>query len=309
MKIRELAAGLLFPEGPIAMEDGSVILVEIGRGTLTRVTRDGRVQVVADLGGGPNGAAIGPDGAVYVCNNGGFHFHTEADGCYRPVLQAKDYSGGRIERVDLATGRFERLFDEVDGHALRGPNDIVFDAHGGFYFTDLGKVRESEVDRGGIYYAPAAGRSPTTIARPVMTPNGIGLSPDGKTLYFAETEAARLWAFDVQAGGGVDKLPWPSPHGGRLVSAAPGGHYQRFDSLAVDAFGNICVATLIHGGISVVSPDGRHCSHVPLPDLMTTNICFGGKDLRTAYVTLSGTGKLIAIDDWPMPGLKLNYNG
>jgi gluconolactonase len=308
MKIRELASGLVFPEGPIAMADGSIILVEIGRGTLTRVASDGRVQVVADLGGGPNGAAIGPDGAVYVCNNGGFHFQTEADGCLRPVAQARDYSGGRIERVDLNTGRFERLFDSVDGHALRGPNDIVFDAHGGFYFTDLGKVRETEIDRGGIYYAPAAGAPPTTIARPVMTPNGIGLSPDGRTLYFAETEAARLWAFEVLAPGQVAKQPWPSPHGARMVAAAPGGHYQRFDSLAVDAFGNICVATLIHGGISVVSPDGSQCSHVPLPDLMTTNICFGGKDRRTAYVTLSGSGRLIAIDDWPMPGLALNYN-
>ena len=308
MKIRELASGLLFPEGPIAMDDGSIILVEIGRGTLTRVTAAGRVEVVADMGGGPNGAAIGPDGAVYVCNNGGFHFHTEADGCYRPVLQARDYSGGRIERVNLATGRFERLFDAVEGHALRGPNDIVFDAHGGFYFTDLGKVRESEMDRGGIFYAPTAGAPPITIARPVLTPNGIGLSPDGKTLYFAETEGARLWAFDVHADGRVHKQPWPSPQGARPVIAAPGGHYQRFDSLAVDAFGNICIATLIHGGISVVAPDGRQCSHVPLPDRMTTNICFGGKDLRTAYVTLSGTGKLIAIDDWPVPGLKLNYN-
>ncbi len=308
MKIRELASGLLFPEGPIAMDDGSVILVEIGRGTLTRVTAEGRVQVLSDMGGGPNGAAIGPDGEVYVCNNGGFHFHVEADGCNRPVSQAKDYSGGRIERVNLATGRFERLFDSVDGHALKGPNDLVFDDCGGFYFTDLGKVREHEIDRGGLYYAPAAGGAPTTISRPVMTPNGIGLSPDGKTLYFAETEAARVWAFEVEAPGRVARLPWPSPHGGKLVAAAPGGHYQRFDSLALDAFGNICVATLIHGGITVVSPDGRHCSHVPLPDLMTTNICFGGKERRTAYVTLSGTGKLIAIDDWPVPGLELNYN-
>ena len=307
MKIRELASGLSFPEGPIAMEDGSILLVEIGRGTLTRVTAAGQVQVVADLGGGPNGAAIGPDGAVYVCNNGGFHFQTEADGCFRPILQARDYSGGRIERVDLATGRFERLFDSVDGQPLRGPNDLVFDAHGGFYFTDLGKVRENEMDRGAIYYAPSEG-SPRTIARPVMTPNGIGLSPDGRTLYFAETEAARLWAFDVPAPGQVSRQPWPSPHGGRLVAMAPGGHYQRFDSLALDAFGNICVATLIHGGITVVSPDGSYCSHVPLPDRMTTNICFGGKDRRTAYVTLSGSGKLVAMDDWPVPGLALNYN-
>ncbi|MEO6270762.1 MAG: SMP-30/gluconolactonase/LRE family protein [Lautropia sp.] len=200
------------------------------------------------------------------------------------------------------------MFDTVGGHALRGPNDIVFDAHGGFYFTDLGKVREAEMDRGALFYAGAAGAAPVTIARPVMTPNGIGLSPDGDTLYFAETESARLWAYDVAAPGQVDQRPWPSPNGARLVVAAPGGHYQRFDSLALDAFGNVCVATLIHGGITVVAPDGSHCSHVPLPDLMTTNICFGGADMRTAYITLSGTGKLIAIDHWPVPGLKLNYN-
>jgi len=307
MKIREITSGLQFPEGPVAMDDGSVLLVEIARGTLSRVTPDGRIHVVADLGGGPNGAAIGPDGAVYVCNNGGFRWATESDGCHRPIGQADDYSGGRIERVDLATGRFERLYDSVEGHGLRGPNDIVFDAAGGFYFTDLGKVRALEMDRGGVFYATPDARSAKVIARPVMTPNGIGLSPDGKTLYYAETEAARVWAFDISAPGVVRKDDWPSPHGGRMVCMAPGGHYQRFDSLALDAFGNICVATLMHGGISIVSPDGRSTSHVPLPDRFTTNLCFGGRDRRTAFVTLSGSGRLVAIDDWPVPGLKLNF--
>jgi len=177
MKIREIASGLQFPEGPIAMDDGSVLLVEIARGTLTRVTPDGKVSVVADLGGGPNGAAIGPDGAVYICNNGGFNYTTESDGCFRPIGQAKDYSGGRIERVNLNTGKFDRLYDTVEGLGLRGPNDIVFDAHGGFYFSDLGKARHSDMDRGGIYYGTTHGDSASVIARPVMTPNGIALSP------------------------------------------------------------------------------------------------------------------------------------
>ena len=283
-----------------------MLLVEIARGTLSRVTPDGRIHVVAEMGGGPNGAAIGPDGAVYVCNSGGFRWHTEIDGCHRPIGQADDYSGGRVERVDLATGRFERLYDSVDGLALRGPNDLVFDAHGGFYFTDLGKVRDTEIDRGGVFYGRADGSGVGVIARPVMTPNGIALSPDGNTLYYAETEGARLWAFDITAPGRVRKEPWPSPHGGRMLVASPGGHYQRFDSMAADAFGNLCVATLIHGGVTIISPDGRTTSHVPLPDRFTTNLCFGGRERRTAYVTLSGSGRLIAIDDWPVPGLKLN---
>ena len=307
MKIREIASGLQFPEGPVALGDGSVLLVEIARGCLSRVTSDGRVHVVAQLGGGPNGAAIGPDGAVVVCNNGGFAWHTESDGCHRPIGQAPDYSGGRIERVDLNTGRSERVYESVDGLALRGPNDLVFDAHGGFYFTDLGKVRASEMDRGGLFYGRPDGSAVSAVARPVMTPNGIALSPDGSTLYYAETEGARVWAFDITAPGVVRKDGWPSPHGGRMIVAAPGGHYQRFDSMAVDAFGNINVATLIHGGISVISPDGHSTSHVPLPDRFTTNLCFGGRDRRTAYVTLSGSGKLIAIDDWPAPGLALNF--
>src|SRR5687768_18621708 len=81
--VRELATGLQFPEGPIAMPDGSVLLVEIRRGTLSRVDTDGKVAVVADLGGGPNGAAIGPDGACYVVNNGGFLW-SELDGLQIP---------------------------------------------------------------------------------------------------------------------------------------------------------------------------------------------------------------------------------
>ena len=127
------------------------------------------------------------------------------------------------------------------------------------------------------------------MAFPCLTPNGIGLSPDGRVLYVAETEPARLWAFDITAPGVVNKQGWPSPHGGRLVTGL--GGFQRFDSLAVDAAGNICGATLIAGCISVIAPDGSPVRQVAMPDSVTTNICFGGPDLRTAYVTLSGTAR------------------
>ncbi len=302
MEIRTLAEGLEFPEGPVALEDGSVLVVEIAAGRLTRVMPGGAKTVAARPGGGPNGAAIGPDGKCYVCNNGGFEWVVEGRH-RRPFLQARDYAGGRIERVDLATGAVECLCRAAGEVSLKGPNDLVFDRHGGFYFSDLGKVRAREMDRGAVYYAKADGSAITEVAFPMVTPNGVGLSPDGTTLYVAETEAARLWAFDIVEPGVVRKEPWPSPHGGRLVAGV--GGYQRFDSLALDAEGRICVATLINGGITVISPDGRHVEHHPMPDPMTTNICFGGSDMRTAFITLSWTGRLVAVD-WPVPGLRLN---
>jgi gluconolactonase len=301
--LREITTGLRFPEGPVAMSDGSVLLVEIERRTLTRVVADGRQEVVAQLGGGPNGAAIGPDGKCYICNNGGFKW-VEDEFCLRPVLQAEDYSGGRIERVDLETGRIESLYTGTANGPLRGPNDLVFDAHGGFYFTDLGKSRARERDWGGVYYARTDGSLIREIIHPILTPNGVGLSPGGERLYVAETETARLWSWEIIAPGEIHKAPWPSPHGGTLLVGV--GGYQRFDSLAVDGAGYICVATLINGGITVVSPDGDEVRHIPLPDFYPTNICFGGPDLRTAFVTLSGKGKLVAFE-WERAGLRLNY--
>jgi len=303
MNIREITSGLRFPEGPVAMPDGSILLVEIERRTLRRVQQDGTQHIIARFGGGPNGAAIGPDGRCYICNNGGFRWTDDETGL-RPILQADDYSGGRIERVDLATGAIETLYTRSDQAPLRGPNDLVFDRHGGFYFTDLGKARQRDTDRGAVCYARADGSMIREIAFPMVTPNGIGLSPDGTTLYVAETETARLWAFDLAAPGEIRRQPWPSPHGGRLVTGSIG--FQRFDSLAVDADGNICVGTLVNGGISVISPDGQLIRHVPMPDRWVTNICFGGTDLRTAYITLSSTGRLVACD-WEQAGAKLAY--
>jgi gluconolactonase len=299
----EVARGLRFPEGPVWLPDGSLLVVEIEAGTLTRITPSGRREVVAKLGGGPNGAAIGPDGACYVCNNGGFRWLEHADGYLRPVGIAEDYVTGRIERVDLGSGRVETLYTSCDGRPLNGPNDIVFDGAGGFWFTDLGKVRPRSMDRGAVYYARCDGSLIREAIFPAMTPNGVGLSPDGKTLYVAETETSRLWAYPITAPGEVAMESWPSPNGGRLVHGQEG--YQRFDSLAVEACGNVCVATLVQGGISVIAPTGELLDFHPAPDAFCTNICFGGDGLRTAFITLSGTGRLIAVD-WPRAGLALH---
>src|SRR5215510_1763118 len=212
--MRELATGLLFPEGPIALPDGSVLLVEIKRGTLTRIAADGAVSVVAKTGGGPNGAAIGPDG--------------------------KDYTGGSIQRVDLATGAVETLFKSCGANPLRGPNDLVFDSTGGFWFTDHGKTRERDRDRGGLYYARPDGKTIREVVYPLDSPNGVGLSPDGSRVYAAETHTGRVFWWDLAGPGEI--RPHTSPNQGHLLAGLPG--LQLLDSLAVDAEGNVCVATI-----------------------------------------------------------------
>ncbi|MFT7650033.1 MAG: gluconolactonase [Candidatus Poriferisodalaceae bacterium] len=306
--MRELATGLLFPEGPIAMDDGSVLLVEIARGTLSRVNPDGSVDVVAECGGGPNGAALGPDGAVYVCNNGGFSWR-HVDGMLLPGVQPDDYVTGSIQRVDISTGEVTTLLTEADGRQLRGPNDIVFDKSGGFYFTDLGKGRENEFDRGAVYYVSPDHTTVTTVAHPLVTPNGIGLSPDESRLYYAETMTGRVRCWDLESPG----VPAPagpelSSSGGRpsvLIGTVPGD--GRVDSLAVDSEGNVCVATLGTGAITAFAPDGSLAAILPVPgEPMVTNVCFGGPDLSTAFITCSAYGRLVA-HEWHCPGLPLNF--
>ena len=303
LKGRVLAKGLKFPEGPVAMPDGSVLVVEIQGQRLMRVLPNGDLKVAAHLGGGPNGAALGPDGCCYVCNNGGFSWRTD-DGFTRPTGESADYTGGCIQRVNLADGKVETLYTHCDGVPLRGPNDIVFDAHGGFWFTDFGKKFADRLLLGGLYYARADGSLIRRAAFPFMTPNGIGLSPDGKTLYAAETETSRLWSYPVRGRGELQLQPFPSPNGGQLVHGLPG--YQRFDSLALEESGNICVATLVRGGISVFSPDGKLIEFHEAPEGYCTNICFGGPERRTAYITLSGYGQLFEAE-WPRPGLRLQH--
>ncbi|MBT6792749.1 MAG: SMP-30/gluconolactonase/LRE family protein [Gammaproteobacteria bacterium] len=299
MDVTVMTQGLAFPEGPVALSDGAVLVVEIQRGTLTRVAEDGTQSIVAELGGGPNGAALGPDGHCYICNNGGFEWHKGRDGRIFPGEQPANYTGGRIERVDLKTGAVETLYEACNGERLKGPNDLVFDQTGGFWFTDHGKTSPRTRDRTGVFYAAADGSRIEEVIFPMEAPNGIGLSPDEKTLYVAETPTGRLWAYAIASPGALD-VDIPR----RMLAQRPDFHM--FDSLAVDASGNVCVATLITGGITSHSPDGSAVEFFAMPDVLTTNIAFGGEDLQTAYITLSSTGKLIKAT-WPTPGLRLNF--
>ena len=302
MDLQLVAEGFEFPEGPIAMDDGSVILTEIKAQRLTRVTPDGKKTTVVETGGGPNGAAIGPDGAIWITNNGGAFEWLENAGMTIPGPTPASHAGGMIQRFDLKSGTLETIYEACEGRRLIGPNDLVFDKQGGFWFTDHGCSTPEGRKFGALYYAKTDGSHISRQRDHIISPNGVGLSPDEKVVYAADTQLGRLWAFDIAEPGVLGPPAGFAP--GRVICNLPG--YQLLDSLAVEAGGKVCVATIINGGITAFDPDGS-IEHFPVPDLICTNICFGGPDMMDAWITASATGKLYKAR-WPRPGLRLNFN-
>jgi gluconolactonase len=303
MNLELVTQGLMFPEGPVAMADGSVILVEVAGKRLTRVRPDGTKEIVAVLGGGPNGAAVGPDGAIYVVNNGGafkFPDNWEEEG---RMLIPDSYDGGSVQRIDLQTGEVRVLYDSCDGRPLNGPNDIVFDSAGGFWFTCFGYSDGENRRLGGLYYARADGSRIERVRAEQISPNGVGLSPDQKTVYWSDSMLQKLWALELDAPGQAGSEVGHAS--GRVVVTLPS--MQWFDSMAVEADGRVCVGTLFSGAITVVDPATGAFEQMAFPDPITTNICFGGADMRDAWVTCSSTGRLYKCR-WPRPGLKLAFN-
>lgn len=303
-KFRVIATGLKFPEGPFVMADGSIGVCEIAAGRLTRIAPDGTTSLLADVGGGPNGAALGPDGTCYVCNNGGLSFNG-------PV---SDDPLGSIQKVDLATGKVSTLYRFVDGRPLIRPNDLVFDTVGGFWFTDQGRAHTRTQDYGGIYWARNDGSEIREVIFPATTCNGIAISPDGKTLYVVGMPGLRqVAAYNIVGPGQLEEetawIEFGRQRTGRRVKprlvASLGGD-RSFDSMRVDSAGNLILGTTIMGGLTVISPDGKTIEHIPMPDPMTTNLAFGGSDLRTVYVCFSTRGEVVAMQ-WPRPGKRLQF--
>lgn len=300
--LTEVASGLFFPEGPVWLPDGTVLVTELGGACVTRVAPDGTVSRLSDNGGSPNGLALGRDGALWCCNSGGWDFH-EVMGLRIPVTDLPaHHSGGRLERIDLATGAVEVVCAEVGDHALIGPNDLVVDADGGIWFTDHGRNAGRIHHNGGVYYRATDG-TVTEVVYPLESPNGIGLSPDGRVLHVAETHTGRVYSWNVTGPGTLEFANPLGGTGGMLLHGFAGN--QLLDSLAVDAEGNVVVATLVTGALSVISPAGELLEQWVLGDPMVTNVCFGGDGLRTAYATLSATGRLVSFD-YPRGGLALN---
>lgn len=325
-----VCSGLGYSEGPVAMADGSILLVDIKKECLTRVRPNasgggGTTEKVVDIPGGPNGAAIGPDGRLYICNSGGFEWveFPLPGGQVISVgeAQAHTYKGGAIQTVDLATRKLETLYTEcaigtdmaglgprapkehAAPSALRGPDDLVFDASGGFWFADFGKSRRRDRDITGIYYARPDGTHIREKIFPLDGPNGVGLSPAGDRLYVSLTWRRQVLYWELDGPGSIKPNPATLDGAYVLNAAMPGD----LDSLKVDSAGNVHVLTILpsktafcNGGVTVVSPAGEILEffEIKVPKKFTplpSNLCWGGPDRRTAYITCGGTDTLVKV--------------
>ena len=302
---REVARDLAFPEGPTPLADGSVLVSELAAGRITRIASDGRLDVVARPGGGPNGLAVLADGSLAVCQNGGSRWGTRPwpyDGpgsvpLFTPVGPAEEPITPQVQRV-AADGEVATLCTNDDsGNALKRPSDIVADSAGGFYMTDFGRTHGRTRELAGVLYGSPDGTL-REIVYPVELPNGIALSPDESRLYVTETRTRRVWMFTLDGPGSV--ATWHS-----LATIPSGGpiNFGGVDGCCIDGEGNLVVATLGTGGVTVVSPTGEILGQIPMDDPMTTNAAFGGADGRTLFVTLGSSGRLMAVANWPHDGI------
>ena len=301
---RVVAEDLAFPEGPVPLADGSVLVSEMAAGRITKVEPDGARTTVATTGGGPNGLAVMADGSLAVCQGGGSGWSVRpwpyagpgSVELFLPTGPAAEPVQPQVQRVS-ADGTVSTLYthDERD-EPLKKPSDVVVDSHGGLYLTDFGGLQGRTRALAGVLYAPPGGAL-REIVFPVELANGIALSPGESELYVTETRTRRIWAFELTEPGTIGA--W------RSVATVPAGGPIGFgsaDGCCVDREGNIVVATIGRGGVTIVSPGGEIIAEAPLDDPMPTNVAFGGADGTTIYVTCGSSGRLMALDGWTVRG-------
>ena len=247
-----LASDLGFPEGPVVMPDGAIVLCDCNTGELLR-WGDGVMDRFARTGGSPWGAVLGSDGALYVAQGGDVPGSGEIGAV--PGIQRVDPDGG-----------VELLVSTLAGRSLAGPNDLAFGPDGRLWFTDSGTEHDDRcpVRQPGRLYAFDAAGGEMVLERPRVYPNGIAFDAQGR-LYWTESAGHRVCR--LEDGG--------------AATFAQLSHDHIPDGMAFAADGRLFVCTTISGGITVLSPQGEVLEEITLNEC-ATNCAFDGPAL---YVT------------------------
>ncbi len=263
-----------FTEGPARASDGSIHFSDIGNRILKFDPKTGKTTVFRDPSGKANGLKVDAQGRLLACEGAG--------------------GGNRRVSITEADGRVRTLADRWEGKRFNSPNDLALDAKGNVYFTDprYGGDEPREIDFEGVYLVTPSG-GVTLATRDVQKPNGILVSPDGRTVYVADTNSDpkgnhQLVAFRVQADGTLTD---------KRVLYDFGPDRRPIDGMALDAAGRIYAAggTGERSGLYVFGPDGEPLAFVQLPG-DPTNCAFGEPGML--YITGQGP---------ELPGQKRRY--
>lgn len=253
-ELKLVAEGFKFTEGPAADAEGNVYFTDQPNDRILKWSVEtGKAEDFMRPAGRSNGLFFDKQGRLIAC----------AD------------EKGELWRIDVATKRREPLLERFDGKLFNGPNDVWVDPAGGMYFTDPFYKRDywsgrdkPEQEKQRVFFLPAGAKVPVIADDTLVQPNGIVGSPDGRLLFVADIGARKTWRYSIGTDGALKD---------RTLFCEMGS-----DGMTRDEAGNLY---LTGRGVTVFDKDGKKLGEIPIPESWTANICFGGKDRKTLFIT------------------------
>lgn len=254
--VEKLADGFCFTEGPAVDQEGNIYFTDQPNNRILKWSvNEGKLSVFLKDAGRANGLYFDKQGNLLSCSD----------------------MENEIWRIDM-TGNHDVLVKEYAGKKLNGPNDLWVHPNGGIYFTDPLYPRDywlrspkTQQDGEDVYYLSPDKKRLVRIADDLEKPNGIIGSPDGKLLYVADIKADKTYVYEIRKNGMLANKKLFAPMGS--------------DGMTIDQQGNIY---LTGKGVTVFNRKGEQIAHILIEAEWTANVCFGGKDMKTLFITASG---------------------
>ena len=250
-KLIKVSGQFTFTEGPAVDKKGNIYFTDQPNDKIWKYDINGKLSMFMDKTGRSNGLYFDKNGNIISCAD-------NKDELWRISPDKK---------VTV-------LLSNYDGHRLNGPNDLWIDAKGGIYFTDPYYQREywdrkqPEIDGQKVYYLAKGKKEAVIVGDQLKQPNGIVGTPDGKTLYVADIGDWKMYKYHINEDASLSDRELLFPQGS--------------DGMTLDNKGNIYVTGK---GVTIYNKDGVKIGHIPVPGDWTANVCFGGRDRKTLFIT------------------------
>ncbi|MCH7688789.1 MAG: SMP-30/gluconolactonase/LRE family protein [Planctomycetes bacterium] len=245
-KVKKLAGGFIFTEGPAVDQQGNIYFTDIRNNRIHKWSLDGKLTTFRENSGASNGLYFDRKGNLLACEGGG----------RRVVSISPD-------------GKVTVLADKYDDKKFNSPNDLWVAPDGGVYFTDPRYGSEAGLEQDGfhVYYLSPDRDKLVRILDNLVKPNGVIGSPDGKKLYVADPGDNKTYVYRIRKDGSLTARKLIAPEGS--------------DGMTLDERGNLY---LTRGGVEVYNREGKKIASIEIPE-RPANVCFGGKDRKTLFIT------------------------